>query len=272
MSTAASLDRVAGKPARRLTPAWLQPLLGVLGVLALLEALSRLNVIEPAVLPPVSAISGTLFTQLLEPSYWQAVGDTLRGWAIGLGIGAMLAVPLGLLIGLNHLLFRATRPIVESLRPIPSVGLVPLAILLFGIGLSSKVFLAAIASFWQMLILCIYGARDLEPMLQETARSYQIGWLRRLTRVTLPGTFPYIATGLRIASTVALLMTITAEILIGMSGLGLEMNRAREGGNVDLMYAMIVTAGLVGIVLNYMWVRLESQVLKWHPSQRNASS
>jgi ABC-type nitrate/sulfonate/bicarbonate transport system permease component len=172
------------------------------------------------------------------------------------------------MVGLSWHLFRATRPIVEFLRPIPSVGLVPLAILLFGAGLSSKVFLAAITAFWQLFILTMYGARDLEPLHGETARAYQIGRVRRMARVTFPGAMPYIATGVRIASTVALLLTITAELLIGSPGVGQEIEIARQSANIEAMYAMIFTAGLLGLVLNLIFSQTERYFLRWHPSQR----
>jgi ABC-type nitrate/sulfonate/bicarbonate transport system permease component len=197
---------------------------------------------------------------------------TLQGWAIGLAIATALAIPLGLLIGFNPLLYHSVRPIVEFLRPVPSVALVPLAVLVYGSGLKSKIFLVAFASFWPLLIQTLYGTQDVDPVQLETARSYRIRRVDRLLRVTVPNAVPYIATGLRIASATALILAVTAELIIGSQGLGRSINVARSGGAVDLMYALIIATGLLGWFLNSAFAYVERRALHWHPSQREASA
>jgi ABC-type nitrate/sulfonate/bicarbonate transport system permease component len=88
--------------------------------------------------------------------------------------------------------------------------------------------------------------------------------------VTLPSAVPYIATGLRIASAVSLILTVTAELVIGAAGLGRSINLARSGGNEELMYALILATGVLGLLLNAVFQRVERRVLHWHPSQRTA--
>jgi ABC-type nitrate/sulfonate/bicarbonate transport system permease component len=249
-------------------PDWALPWASVLGVLALFEVLPRIGVLPSDYFPPISETLGTLFEQLQEASFWEAVGSTLQGWALGLGIAAVLAIPLGIVIGSSRLLYRAARGVIEFLRPIPSVALIPLAILVYGTGLQSKVFLAAFASFWQLLMATLYGVQDVDPVATDTARSFGFSRLQRLFRVTLPSAVPYIATGVRIASAVSLILTVTAELVIGSAGLGRSINIARSGGNEELMYALILTTGLLGLLLNTILVRAERRVLHWHPSQR----
>ena len=181
-------------------------------------------------------------------------------------------MPVGLALGFNEVLYYAARPVVEFLRPVPSVALIPLAILIYGTGLQSKVFLVAFAATWPLLIQTIYGARDLDPLQLETARSFRVRRTDRILRVTLMGAVPYIATGLRIASATALILAITAELIIGSEGLGRAINIARQGGAVDQMYALIVTTGLLGWALNSLYAAGERRVLHWHPSQRSAAS
>ena len=135
---------------------------------------------------------------------------------------------------------------IEFLRPIPSVALIPLAVLIYGQGLESKVFLVAFASFWPLLIQTIYGVQDVDPVATDTARSFGLGRLERMWRITVPSAVPYIATGIRISSAVALILAVTAELVIGAAGLGREINVARSGGNLDAMYALIVATGLLG--------------------------
>jgi ABC-type nitrate/sulfonate/bicarbonate transport system permease component len=247
-----------------------QPLLGVVAALAALELAVRAGAISRDSLPPTIDIVDALVAEAQQAAYWQAISTTLQAWAISLALATALAVPLGLMIGLNYYMFRATRPIIEFLRPVPSIALLPLAVLLYGVGRASSVFLATLGAFWQLLILTSYGARDLDPLHQETARSYRVRTVRRLAFVTLPGAVPYIATGLRIASTVALLLAIAAELLIGSPGVGRQMSAAQEGGANSLMYAYVITAGLIGLALNSIFVRLEGVALRWHPSQREA--
>jgi len=242
--------------------------MSILAVTSLFEVLPRLEALPSRYFPPISQTLQALGAQLVQGSFWGAIGRTLQGWAGGLAIAALLAIPLGIVIGSSKSAYRATRVLIEFLRPVPSVALIPLAILVYGTGLESKIFLAAFASFWQVLIHTLYGVQDVDPVAIDTARSFGFSRSQRLFRVTLPSAVLYIATGLRVASAVALILAVTAELVIGSAGLGREINVARSGGNVELMYALIITTGIVGWMLNGILVRVERRVLHWHPSQR----
>jgi ABC-type nitrate/sulfonate/bicarbonate transport system permease component len=259
-----------GRPKRTAlrVPDWLLPWASVVGVLLLFDLLPRIGVLPRDHFPPISETLSTLGEQLREGPFWEAVGNTLQGWALGLAIAAGLAIPIGIVVGSSRMLYRAVRGVIEFLRPIPSVALIPLAILIYGTGLESKVFLAAFASFWQLLVATLYGVQDVDPVATDTARSFGFSRTQRLFRVTLPSAIPYIATGLRIASAVSLILTVTAELVIGSAGLGRSINIARSGGNEELMYALILTTGILGLLLNAIFVRAERRVLHWHPSQR----
>ena len=187
---------------------------------------------------------------------------------IGLGLAALIAIPAGIVIGSSRLLYRSLRAVIEFLRPIPSVALIPLAVLIYGSGLESKVFLATFAATWPLLMQTLYGVQDVDPVATDTARSFGFGRASRLLRVTLPSAIPYIATGVRISAAVALILCVTAELVIGAAGLGREINLARQGGAVDLMYALIIATGLLGWALNAVFARGERRVLHWHPSAR----
>ena len=117
----------------------------------------------------------------------------------------------------------------------------------------------------------LYGVQDVDPVATDTARSFGFGRTQRLWRVTLPSAVPYIATGIRISAAVALILVVTAELVIGAAGLGREINLARQGQNVDLMYALILATGVLGVAVNMLFTRLERRVLHWHPSQRLAA-
>ncbi|MFE7835858.1 ABC transporter permease [Streptomyces sp. NPDC057474] len=262
----AERGRTAGRSLS--VPAWAQTWSGVLGIMALAELTVRTGIVSREHFPPLSSIFTTLFRQFQDVTYWNAVAGTLQGWAVGLAIATVIAVPLGMAIGFSELAYRALRPIIEFLRPVPSVALIPLSILIYGTGLGGKVFLVAFAATWPIMIQALYGARDVDPVQLDTAKSYRIPPVRRALRVVLPSTVPYIATGLRIASATALILAVTAELIIGSTGLGRSISEARQGGAVELMYALITTTGLLGWGLNSLFALVERRALHWHPSHR----
>lgn len=253
---------------RRALPDRALPWAGLLAVLAVFELLSRAELINSRFFPPISAMLARLVEEAGTADFWTAVANTLEGWAIGLAIACAVAIPVGIVVGSTPLLYRALRGVIEFLRPIPSVALIPLAVLVYGSGLESKVFLASFAATWPLLMQTLYGVQDVDPVASDTARSFGFSRTARLIRVTLPSAVPYIATGVRISAAVALILVVTAELVIGAPGLGRQINLARQGSNVELMYALILATGLLGMAVNALFARVEQRVLHWHPSQR----
>lgn len=247
---------------------WLYPLVTVAACFGIVEALSRFGVLPRHGFPPLSEMFETLFREFGRGSFWHLVADTLKGWAYGLGVAILLGIPAGIAVGSSYYAYRAVRGVVEFLRPIPSVALVPLAVLLWGPNFTSELFLVVYASFWPIFVQTLYGLRDVDPVMVDTARSFGLRRPARLVFVTLPSALPYVATGLRIASAVALILAVTAELVIGSPGLGAAITLANANGNVRLMYALIIATGLLGWLLTTLFTRAERRVLHWHPSQR----
>lgn len=244
---------------------------GLLSVLVLLfgwEIGSRSGAIDPHYFPSMSATFLELARLMLTASFWDALVDTLRGWAAGLAIAAALAIPVGIMLGWSEVLYRAFRIPIEFMRPIPSVSLVPVALLIFGVGNESKTFLAAFAAFWPLLVQTIYGVKDTNPVALDTARCFGLSGMQRMLHVMLPSALPYIVTGIRISSSVSLILAVTAEVVIGAPGLGREINLARSSGDTTGMYAFIVAIGLTGWSLNILTIWFERRALHWHASQR----
>jgi ABC-type nitrate/sulfonate/bicarbonate transport system permease component len=256
--------------ARAQGQAWVPGLIAVLTVLALWELLSRTGVVDREFFPSMTDTFSELGTMSGTGEFWTGVVNTLKGWVLGLGIASALAIPLGIVIGSSPLLYRALRVPIEFLRPIPSVSLVPVALLIYGVGLESKVFLAVFASFWPLFMQTLYGVQDIDPVATDTARSFGLGRFERLWRIKLPSSFPYIVTGIRISSAVALFMSVTAELVIGSPGLGRLINESRAAGATESMYALIITTGILGLLINIGTTRAERRVLHWHPSVREA--
>src|SRR6266542_4983371 len=143
-----------------------------------------------------------LWSLVQTGDFWAAFVETVRGWALGLGIATALAVPIGVLLGSSELAASAFRVPIEFLRPIPSAALIPLLFLTLGTTLKSEIFLATFGAFWPLLVQTMYGLRDVDPLAIDTGRSFGVCRLERLYRIKLPCAVPYVATGLRISSTV----------------------------------------------------------------------
>ena len=243
-------------------------LAGVVTVLGLLELCSRTGLLPRQWFPPVSAIYAELARLAAERPLWVEIGRTLRAWAVGIGLAGLVAVPVGVALGSSPLAYRMLRGVIEFCRPIPSVALIPLAVLLYGTGLRMKVFLIAFATFWPLLFQAIYGVRDVDPVARDTARAYGLGPLARFRVITLPSAAPYIATGVRIAAAIGLVLAVTSELVGGAPGLGRAIMVAQSAGRTTLMYALIVTTGLLGWALNSAFAASERALLRWHPAQR----
>jgi ABC-type nitrate/sulfonate/bicarbonate transport system permease component len=246
-------------------------LYGVAGfavLLALIEVLPRAGVVSPDYLPPTSRIATALGAEAVTGAFWTAVGDTLIGWALGLAIAVIAGIVAGVLIGSSPVLRAFTASTVEFLRPIPSVALIPLAVLLYGTDLQSTLLLVVYAAFWQILVQVLYGVADLDPVADETARSYRLGRWARIRFLVWPTALPFVLTGVRLAAAVALVLAVTAELIIGAPGLGAEIAVAQSSQAVPAMYALIVVTGLLGVAINAAARLAERRLLSWHQSVR----
>jgi ABC-type nitrate/sulfonate/bicarbonate transport system permease component len=261
---------IAGERSGR-RPSLAEPAVFVLSIasaLAFWELVSRTGAISQKDLPAMSTTFRELWSLVQTSHFWFAFGDTVRGWALGLGIATVLAVPIGIVLGSSDFAASAFRIPIEFLRPIPSAALIPLLFLTLGTTLKSEIFLATFGAFWPLLVQTMYGVRDVDPVALETARSFGVGRLERLYRITLPSSVPYIATGLRISSTVSLILAFTAELFMGTKGLGQEVNIAQAYGLEVQLYALALATGFLGVAIHLLFTTLERRALRWHASQR----
>jgi ABC-type nitrate/sulfonate/bicarbonate transport system permease component len=268
MTMAGTVTARAPSRARRRAEAVVLPVIGVAVALAGFEVAPRIGVLPRSAFPPVSETFGALAELVTTRDLWDAVLDTLDAWARALVISTLIAVPLGLAIGANRVGALLSRVTIEFLRPIPSVALIPILVLVYGTRPSLKVALAVFGATFPLLFQAMYGVADVDPVAKDTARSFGIGWWARLHRIVLPSCAPYLATGLRISASVALILVVTGEYVVGVPGLGREVLVAQSSGAYDRMYALIVMAGLLGLVVNMCFHAVERRVLFWHPSHR----
>lgn len=270
---AAAPGQITTRPVRRdplgspLAPVVLGSL-GCVLALTIWELASQLGAVPSADVPPPSTVLPTLAEELAGERFWVSIGHTLTQWAAGFGLSIVVAVPVGLLLGSNEATWRAFRPLVEFFRTVPGNALIPLAILLWGLSLQSVVFLTVFGCGWSLIVQTMYGVHDVEQEARNTAAAFRLSRLERVRWVILPSALPYIVTGLRIASSTALIIAVSAEILIGVPGIGQDIALTRTGGQVDRMYALILASGVVGIVIDVVFSRFERHFLRWHESQR----
>lgn len=246
--------------------------LSIAAALVVWQVVSKTGLISEQDLPAMSTTVGKLWSLMHTGDFWIAVLRTMRGWALGLVLATALAVPLGIFLGSSEFANRALRVPVEFLRPIPSAALIPVLFLTLGTTLKSEVFLAAFGAFWPLLIQTIYGVRDVDPLALDTGRSFGVGRLSRLWRIKLPSSIPYIFTGLRISSQVSLILAFTAELFMGVPGLGQEINYASSYGLTEELYAYALATGVVGVAIHLAMTALERRALRWHPSQRKGTT
>jgi ABC-type nitrate/sulfonate/bicarbonate transport system permease component len=163
---------------------------------------------------------------------------------------------------------RATHTVVEFLRPIPSVALIPLAILVYGLQMPAALIIIVYASFWQVFVQVLYGVADIDTVARDTARSFGLTRASQLRNLVLPTALPYLMTGLRLAAAVALILAVTAEMTIGNAGLGRQLTVASGIGNITTVYAIVIVTGVLGLLINIGFRAIERRTLSWHQSVR----
>jgi NitT/TauT family transport system permease protein len=246
----------------------LRGLTGLVGVVAISQVLAVTDVVPRQFLPPASEVLVRAAQLAGDSAFLADVGATLRAWAVGLLIAVAVGVSAGLLLGSVPAIDAALRPVLEFLRPIPSVALIPLVSLILGAGLATEATLIVYAATWPVLFNTVYGLREVDPVPRETLRVFGFGRLAVLWRVSLPAAAPFIATGIRLAAAVGLILAVGTEILAGFGdGLGVFIAQAQQAveGTTDVL-AGTVWAGVLGLLVNAGLSQGERRVFHWHVS------
>lgn len=202
-----------------------------------------------ALAPPTAALR-SLWAAAGDGSLWEATAFTLGSAAIGLATGAALGMLLGIVLGLAPRVARMSFLSVEVLRPVPSVALIPLAMLVFGFGLRMEVSVVAFATFWPMLVLSQAAARQVPPQLLEVAAALQLSPAARVAKIVLPAMVPRLFVALRLGVAVALVVAVTVEIAANPHGMGYAIMIAQQSLDPALMLAWLFWIGVVGYAIN----------------------
>ena len=248
------------------------PVLGwvvVFVVVALVEAFVRLFELDDSV-PAPTATTRALVAELRTGTLAGEIGATVASYAQGLAIAVVAGVVVGVLIGSFRVLLDASFVLIEFLRPIPAVALIPLAVLFFGFGAPMRRWIVAYAALWPILLNALYGARGVDRVLHDVARTSGVGAVGRLVRVTLPASLPSIATGVRISASIGLLVAVTAESVSATDGVGAYMQRQGNAFQLPELYAGVVLVGFFGYVVNRALRAAERRLVFWVGEERLA--
>jgi NitT/TauT family transport system permease protein len=236
----------------------------VFGLLLLLwEYGSRSSPKLQLYIPPVSQIIVALSQLILSGQVAGHLLTTLRRFLESYLLAAAIAVTLGVALGYFRFAHRLLETAIEFLRPMPSVAIIPVAILLLGIGDAMIVAVTVYASTWPILINTIDGVRHIERTLIDTGRTFGLARRRILWQIVLPAASPYIVTGLRVSLSIALILVTTAEMIAGSKGLGFFILDEERSLRSSSMYAGIILVAVLGYLLNRLFVAVEKGVMRW---------
>ena len=220
---------------------------------------------ESAIFPtPWAVVTGTL-ELARDGTLWEHIGASLMRVGAGFGLAVLLAIPLGLWMGWVHGAFVTLNPLFQILRPISPIAWIPIAILWFGVGNASPIFLIFIASVFPMIVQTTVGVHTIEKRFLRAAENFGVSRTKLFLKVVFPATLPQIIVGMRIGLGVAWLVVVAAEMIALRSGLGYLIIDSRNAGNrYDLVIAGMIIIGLIGLMLDGFMRLLESmKVVRW---------
>lgn len=243
-----------------------QTLVGSAGIVAFLllwELAPRLGLVDSIFLPPVTRVGQALVELAETGELWEHFGASLARSLTGFVVAAVIAVPLGILIGWYRPVHAALNPLLELFRNTAALALLPVFVLLLGLGELSKVSLVVFACTWPILLNTVSAVRTVDPLLIKSARSLGFSPLALFVKVVLPASVPTIFTGIRLAGASSILVLIAAEMVGAEAGLGYLINASQYSFLVPEMYAGIVTISLLGVALNQVLVLTERRLSRW---------
>ncbi|MDN3310208.1 ABC transporter permease [Microbacterium oryzae] len=214
--------------------------------------------------PPATEVVQTIFSGFADGELTAALGYSMFNFISGYAIAAIVGIGGGLLLGERRVLRDATRPLLNFVRALPFVALVPIFIVALGIGAAPKVALIALGCVWPILLNTTDGVRGIAASVLETSRSYRISHPLRLRRVTLMGALPQTFAGLRIALSVGIVMVVVSEMYGSADGIGFYILFSAQRFAVAETWAGTVVLAVVGFLINVVFIWVERISLSWY--------
>ena len=219
------------------------------------------GLVKASLVPAPITIAKTFLSYMESGKLWKNLSVSFGRVACGYMIGAVCGVVVGFLMGLFKPVSAALNGIVSVLRPIPTIALVPIVILLAGIGFSSKVAIIAFGSFWPVLLNTMHGIQTVDSKLLEVAYTYRISNGKTIFKIIVPSSIPAILTGLRLGMSNAWMSVVAAEMIASSTGIGYLITLSRETANARVMYMCVLVIGVIGLMIDKGLTRLEHYYL-----------
>jgi sulfonate transport system permease protein len=232
-------------------------------IIAAWQGMFHLGHLNPVLLPPPSQIALAFWDLVKSGALPRHIGISILRVLEGFGIAAVLGLGLGTAIGLSRTLDRWTDLIIQVIKPIPPIAWIPLAILWFGIGEQSKVYIIFLGAFFPIIINTIDGIRQTDHKFVEVARILAVPRFKFVRQVVLPGALPAIMTGLRVGLMVAWMCVVAAELIAASSGIGYLIMDARQLSQSDVVFVGMITIGVIGKLMDSLIKLLEKRLISW---------
>ena len=212
--------------------------------------------------PRASAVAMTIVEDW--GNLWAATLDTLRRAAIGFAIALVTMLPLGIVLGRVRVLGEIVEPVLEFFRPLPPIAVVPLAIMLLGIGDAAKLVVVVWGASFPIVINTIDAVKVQDPMQARLARSLRLTTWERMTMIDLPAALPRIFAGIKLGITVALLLTVVSEIIVSTNGLGDYLRIAQCDFSMTRVMTALIVIAIVSVIVNGATNWANRRLLDWH--------
>jgi NitT/TauT family transport system permease protein len=232
--------------------------------IALWETLARMEIINPLILPAPSQVLSRWIEYARSGELHRDAFSSVYRVVVGFFIGTVLALPIGLAMGVSRTAYAYLNPLLQVLRPIPPIAFVPLAILWFGLGNPPAFFLISLGAFFPVLMNTIAGVRSVDALYIRAARNLGAKPFALFRRIVIPAAMPHIMTGIRVGFGVAFIVVIVAEMIAVNDGLGYRILEAREYFWSDKIIAGMITIGLLGLLIDAILARISAYLLRWH--------
>ena len=232
-------------------------------MLVIWQVTAELRIYNPILLPPPTRVLQSAISMIGSGELFRHFADSVQRIAFANLIAISAAVPLGVFMGRYKVVEDLMDGLLNILRPIPPLAWIPLAILWFGLGERSVVFITLISAFFAILINTIAGVRAVDKSLPRAALTLGASQSDLIKDVILPAALPHIFTGIRIALGVSWMSIVAAELIASSSGLGYMINYYREVLRSDLILVGMLTIGVVGFSMDRVLLWLERKLLPW---------
>jgi NitT/TauT family transport system permease protein len=255
---------VGGRARRRVAFRGWPTVISMLVFFGLWELITRLELVNQLSLPRFTRVLDAIWhLMFVTGSLWGDLAASLERAAIGFVLALIVGVALGLSVGWSDTLSRWLSGPLEFFRQLPPLAMFPVFLLFLGIGMKSQIAMVFWGSMWPILLTSAAGCQQVDPVLVKAARSYGVTKWQMFSKVVLPSAIPMIATGIRLGGTYALLVLVAAEMIGAEDGIGFLIMNSQYTLQIPDMYAGILVLACLGLLLNFVLVRVERSISKW---------